>query len=84
MPKMKVSKEYPEPHRKFVVMRGGLFFTATPCYGMHSPRWVVRTMGDYPDHEAPIVKMQPDDEWWTLEDFTAAQHVTELDRRCFP
>ncbi len=37
-------------------------FTATPCYGMHEPWWVVKTM----EGEAPPVPMKDEDEWCHL------------------
>lgn len=55
----KCSDKHPPPHAKYTVHRDGLVFTATPCYGMHSPWWVVRTM----EGEAPPVSIMPSDEW---------------------
>lgn len=60
---MRVSELQPEPHTKYLVKRDGFFFTATPCYGLHEPWWmVVRIMGT--KVEAPPEPMLPDDEWW--------------------
>ncbi|KRT69340.1 MAG: hypothetical protein XU15_C0011G0166 [candidate division NC10 bacterium CSP1-5] len=66
---MRISDLHPEPHRKYIVLRDGLLFTATPCYGMHSPWWVVKTMGHSSGDEAPPEDMQPNDEWWYLDEF---------------
>jgi hypothetical protein len=49
----------PPPHRRYLVRRDGIVFTATPCYGLHAPWWVVKTM----DGEAPPVAMRDGDEW---------------------
>ena len=62
---MKVSEQSPEPHRKYIVRRGGVLYTATPCYGMHKPYWIVRIMGK--GYEAPPEPMLPDDEWEPAE-----------------
>lgn len=62
-----ISECHPDPHAKYVVVRDGLVFTATPCYGMHSPWWVVTTMGDgVHTDEAPPVPFRPDDRYWPL------------------
>ena len=61
---MKLSEKYPEPHAKYVVIRDGVVFTATPCYGTHSPWWVVRVMGD--TYEAKPEPMIERDEWYPL------------------
>lgn len=60
---MKVKDEHPPSHAKYLVKRSGRFFTATPCYGLHVPWWVVCTM----ESEAEPVPMQDTDEWWTLD-----------------
>jgi len=36
-----VEEQSPDPHEKYLVLRNGVFFTATPCYGLHTPFWVV-------------------------------------------
>ena len=61
---MKLSEKYPEPHAKYVVIRDGVVFTATPCYGTHPPWWVVRVMGD--TYEAKPEPMIERDEWYPL------------------
>ena len=61
----RVCDRHPPRHQPSVVCRDGVYFTATPCYGMHDPWWVVRTM----EGEAPPVPMRPDDEWWPLAQF---------------
>ena len=53
----------PKPHQKYLVQRDGFVFTATPCYGMHAPWWVVMTM----DGEAPPVPMKDSDKWRLLD-----------------
>ena len=63
----KISEGYPPKHKPYLVRRQGLHFTATPCYGLHEPWWVVRMMGGL-NYEADPVPMHPDDEWITLED----------------
>jgi len=60
---MMVKYQHPLPHAKYLVKRDLFFFTATPCYGMHEPWWVVQTMRD----EAPPEPMLPEDQWWTIE-----------------
>jgi hypothetical protein len=64
---MKLSEKYPAAHAKYVVRRDGVLFTATPCYGMHKPWWVVRVMGEA--YEADPEPMKPDDEWWPVDQF---------------
>ena len=59
---MRVKQRHPPPHAKYLVRRGEFLFTATPCYGMHSPWWVVRTMGG----EADPIGMNDYDEWEVL------------------
>ena len=39
-----VHRSYPSPHARYLVIRNGTVFTATPCYGLHDPWWVVKTM----------------------------------------
>jgi hypothetical protein len=64
---MKLSEKYPAAHAKYVVRRDSVLFTATPCYGLHAPWWVVRVLGD--NYEADPEPMQESDEWWPLDDF---------------
>lgn len=33
----------PEPHKRYLVNRGGRLFVAIPCYGLHAPWWVATT-----------------------------------------
>jgi hypothetical protein len=73
----KISDQQPEPHAKYVVARDGCFFTATPCYGLHKPWWVVRTMGIH-NEEADPVEFREDDEWVPLADFSPAALIGEL------
>jgi|WetSurSiteA1Bulk_404760.scaffolds.fasta_scaffold02782_12 hypothetical protein len=63
----KISDSHPAPHRKYVVKRDNIIFTATPCYGLHEPWWVIRIMGD--KYEAPPEPMLNDDSWVLLDDF---------------
>lgn len=50
---------YPPPHQRYVIRRAEVIYTATPCYGVHDPWWVVKTLTG----EAEPVVMLPDDEW---------------------
>ena len=61
-----VSEKHPPPHQQYLVARDGMFFTATPCYGMHNPWWVVRTMAESWPNEADPVPMKPTDLWRVL------------------
>jgi hypothetical protein len=61
---MKVGQKHPAPHARYLVIREGIVFTATPCYGLHQPWWVVKTM----DGEADPVSMNDEDEWALLSD----------------
>ena len=61
---MKVGEQHPVPHQRYLVVRDRVVFTATPCYGMHEPWWVVKTM----EGEAPPVTMDNEDEWALLSD----------------
>lgn len=65
---MKVKGQHPAPHAKYLVERDGILFTATPCYGMHEPWWVVRTMASHNMGEVEPVPMRPDDAWWSLDE----------------
>lgn len=61
-----IPNHYPEKHKAFVVKRLGLYFTATPCYGMHSPWWVIQ----YPFGESineATTAMRDGDEFWPLD-----------------
>lgn len=66
---MKNSEQYPKPHAKYIVRRDGILFTATPCYGMHEPWWVVRVMGE--KYEADPEPMLETDEWWPVDESKA-------------
>ena len=63
--------EHPVPHRKYIVLRKEYFFTATPCYGLHTPYWVVTTMNG----EAPPVNFHNDDRWWPLDSLIICKGV---------
>lgn len=71
---VRVSDAAPTRHARHLVKRGGLLFTATPCYGLHAPWWVVRTMSESWPNEADPVPMRDDDEWMPIEE--AAQKVS--------
>lgn len=58
-----VDKMQPPPHRKCLVLRDGVFVTATPCYGLHVPWWVT---ADIYGKEYSPVNMLPSDEWTPL------------------
>ena len=64
---VKIPERYPPPHNKYIVERNGIIFTATPCYGLHSPWWVVRVMGK--EYEAPPEPMLDGDMWISLSTF---------------
>lgn len=59
---IKASTRHPKPHARYLIRRGECVHTATPCYGMHEPWWVVKTL----DGEAPPEPILPDDEWMPL------------------
>lgn len=72
----KISEKMPAKHARYHVRRKldmgtsvetFVFFTATPCYGMHEPWWVPRVPSDKYATKAPEetdpVTMLPDDEW---------------------
>lgn len=61
-----VSTQQPPPHKRYLVMRDSLYYTATPCYGMHQPWWVVKTMELPPGDEAKPVPMVDTDRWWPI------------------
>jgi hypothetical protein len=54
-----VGQIHPDPHAKYFVRRDGYIVVATPCYGMHHPWWVVKTL----EGEAEPVRMADTDEW---------------------
>lgn len=58
-----VKDQHPRAHQKYIVKRNGFQHTATPCYGMHMPWWVVMTM----QGEVEPVDMQDGDLWKPLE-----------------
>lgn len=60
----KIAEAHPHPHQRYVVVRGAFVFTATPCYGMHQPWWVVKTLVG----EADPVSMLDSDQWLPLLD----------------
>lgn len=62
-----VSEKYPPPHEKYIVQRGSFIYTATPCYGMHNPWWVVMTMKGEVD---PVI-IETTDKWVKLNDVIA-------------
>ena len=55
-------KAYPPRHARYLLKRGEFTFTATPCYGMHEPWWVVRTLSG----EAEPEPMKDGDAWSAL------------------
>lgn len=54
-----IRNAYPPPHARYLVNRDNVIFTATPCYGLHDPGWVVKTLTG----ETAPEKMLPDDKW---------------------
>lgn len=56
------SVKHPKPHARYLIRRDGVLFMATPCYGMHNPWWVVKTL----EGEAPPVAILDTDEWMPL------------------
>jgi hypothetical protein len=69
-----VKEESPRRHERHLVMRNGFLFTATPCYGMHSPWWVVRTMSDKNCGEVDPINMLDTDQHMTLNDAVELYH----------
>jgi len=61
----KIKDEHPPRGLKCFVRRDGEYFTATPCYGMHEPWWVVTIMS--PSNADPQA-MLDSDEWMPLEE----------------
>jgi len=67
---VELAERHPAPHAKYLVCREGKLFTATPCYGMHTPWWVsgIMTNEDGGQHgEATPCRMRDSDEWMDLE-----------------
>jgi len=62
---MTIAEQHPAAHNKYLVLRGVTYFTATPCYGMHAPWWVVRIMGKR--FEAEPEPMEDTDQWWHVD-----------------
>lgn len=60
----RVGDRQPAPHQRYVVIRDRVVFTATPCYGMHSPWWV-ETFSSGQNLEP--VAMQDGDLWVELD-----------------
>ena len=58
-----IPDQYPPPGTLCALRRNNLYFTATPCYGMHKPWWIVRTLGEFPYHEVNPVDMKDEDLW---------------------
>lgn len=58
-----IKDEQPAPHSRYLVRRNGIIYTATPCYGLHKPWWVTKTMKG----EADPVDMEKDDEWQEIK-----------------
>lgn len=76
-----VQDGHPPRHAQYAVVRDGRVFTATPCYGMHAPWWVVRTMADGWPNEADPVPMKPDDLWMPVAEFVGLeQRIKALER----
>jgi hypothetical protein len=69
-----VKEKAPEIHERHLVMRNGFIFTATPCYGMHSPLWVVKTMSDKNCGEVEPVVMLETDQHMPLNDAISIYH----------
>lgn len=67
----RIETGHPRAHAKYAVLRDGLVFTATPCYGMHEPWWVVRTMAQEWPNETEPIDMRKDDRWMPIEGFVA-------------
>lgn len=64
--KWRIMKDWsPVRGMKHIVIRDGQLFTATPCYGMHEPWWVVMGMAGEID---PVV-MRETDQWCLLAEF---------------
>jgi hypothetical protein len=70
-----VPADYPPPHNRYLLKRGDVMVTATPCYGIHEPWWVVRTLVG----EAAPEPMRDGDVWFTEVDGLRAQ-LGELEK----
>lgn len=57
-----IPDQYPSTHKRYLLWRDGVAFTATPCYGLHEPWWVVRTLSG----EAAPEQMLPGDRWTVI------------------
>jgi hypothetical protein len=68
LPGTAVRDAHPPKHAKYVVLRDAWLYTATPCYGMHDPWWIVRIMGAKWEAGDPETIL-PNDIWWPLNDF---------------
>jgi len=55
---------HPPPHKKYLVQREGIPALCTPCYGMHSPWWVEKTLTG---KELEPLQIQPTDLWTPWE-----------------
>lgn len=64
---VKVSEQHPKPHARYLVCRDGVLMTATPCYGLHHPWWVVRVQQEHSLVELPPIAMLDNDEWTISE-----------------
>jgi len=64
MTEIKEKEGWPEPHRRYVVMRNRNWFVGTPCYGMHGPWWVPST----PNGETEPISMDIGDRWQRIEE----------------
>ena len=58
-----IEHHHPPCHAKHLVHRDGFLFTATPCYGMHEPWWVVMTM----EGEVRPVPFRDSDRWMEID-----------------
>ena len=54
-----IPNDYPPPHARYLLERDGETMTATPCYGMHDPWWVIKTLTG----EASPEPMRDGDMW---------------------
>lgn len=57
-----VKTKHPAPHARYLLRRNGVIFTVTPCYGMHAPWWVIKTL----EGEAEPIHFADTDEWSVL------------------
>jgi len=59
-----VKVQYPDRHARYLVLRRGHVFTATPCYGMHAPWWVPQLLvDDEQNREGEPVPMLEPEQW---------------------